>query len=73
LRILSAKLSETVTAVPDGPRWLARRIAAARVGGGEAVAGDAFAAGGGGLEGEEEGAHALNASMAATARAFIGR
>jgi hypothetical protein len=72
LRILSAKLRETVVAASAGPRWAAWRIAAARVGGGEAVAKDAFA-GVVWLEGEEEGAHALKTSTNTTARAFIER
>src|ERR1700682_5027210 len=62
-RILSAKVSETVVAAPDGPSGVALRMAVARLGGGEASGWGTFAACRGGLlVGEVDGAHAASAS-----------
>ena len=71
LRTLSAKLRETVVAASEGPSRVAFRMAADRVGGGEAGGRDAFAGSAGELEGA--GAHAANASTTTNARALTGR
>src|ERR1700726_1076197 len=68
-RTFSPKLSETVTASPAGPRWIAVRMAAARVGGGGAgceipgACADGLA--------EFEGPQATSASTRATVKAVL--